>query len=131
MGSFHKENSTIEEEQQEINTDQNTKKERAQWLLDYPEPPSILEELTRTIKESIYPRGSFAKLSSSSSSTEKARSEFAFSILKGLFPILSLGKSYNLSRFKKDVMAGLTLASLSIPQVNFRYIIAYFLFTFR
>ncbi|RZS11238.1 hypothetical protein BHM03_00042545 [Ensete ventricosum] len=37
--------------------------------------------------------------------------------LQFLFPVLEWGRSYNLSKFKGDVIAGLTIASLCIPQV--------------
>ncbi|CAL9091859.1 unnamed protein product [Musa acuminata var. zebrina] len=36
--------------------------------------------------------------------------------LRFLFPVLEWGRSYNLSKFKGDVIAGLTIASLCIPQ---------------
>lgn len=37
--------------------------------------------------------------------------------LQTLFPILEWGRHYNLSKFKGDFIAGLTIASLCIPQV--------------
>ncbi|GFY89155.1 sulfate transporter 1;1 [Actinidia rufa] len=36
--------------------------------------------------------------------------------LQALFPILEWGREYNLSKFKGDLIAGLTIASLCIPQ---------------
>lgn len=36
--------------------------------------------------------------------------------LKSIFPILEWGKDYNLIKFKGDLIAGLTIASLCIPQ---------------
>ncbi|KAI8532257.1 hypothetical protein RHMOL_Rhmol11G0199200 [Rhododendron molle] len=36
--------------------------------------------------------------------------------LQALFPILDWGRDYNLSKFKGDLVAGLTIASLAIPQ---------------
>lgn len=36
--------------------------------------------------------------------------------LEALFPILGWGRDYNLSKFKGDLIAGLTIASLCIPQ---------------
>jgi len=36
--------------------------------------------------------------------------------LQALFPILEWGRDYNLSKFKGDLIAGLTIASLAIPQ---------------
>lgn len=38
--------------------------------------------------------------------------------LQALFPILEWGRDYNLSKFKGDLIAGLTIASLAIPQVK-------------
>lgn len=37
--------------------------------------------------------------------------------LQFLFPILDWGRNYNFTKFKGDVIAGLTIASLCIPQV--------------
>ncbi|KAG5525990.1 hypothetical protein RHGRI_032322 [Rhododendron griersonianum] len=36
--------------------------------------------------------------------------------LQALFPILDWGRDYNLSKFRGDLIAGLTIASLAIPQ---------------
>ncbi|GMI72078.1 SULPHATE TRANSPORTER 2;2 [Hibiscus trionum] len=47
-----------------------------------------------------------------SSSTTKGKRAFFF--LQGLFPILSWGRTYKAAMFKNDLMAGLTLANLSI-----------------
>lgn len=38
--------------------------------------------------------------------------------LQALFPILEWAQSYNLKKFRGDLIAGLTIASLCIPQVN-------------
>lgn len=38
--------------------------------------------------------------------------------LQFLFPILEWGRNYNLSKLKGDLIAGLTIASLCIPQVR-------------
>lgn len=35
---------------------------------------------------------------------------------QGLFPIFQWGRGYNFSKFKGDLIAGLTIASLCIPQ---------------
>ena len=39
--------------------------------------------------------------------------------LQALFPILQWGQDYNFSKFKGDLIAGLTIASLCIPQVHY------------
>ncbi|GLT74453.1 hypothetical protein SLA2020_462510 [Shorea laevis] len=36
--------------------------------------------------------------------------------IQAIFPILEWGRSYNLTKFKGDIIAGLTIASLCIPQ---------------
>ncbi|GMH23720.1 hypothetical protein Nepgr_025563 [Nepenthes gracilis] len=36
--------------------------------------------------------------------------------LQAVFPILGWGREYNLSKFKSDLIAGVTIASLSVPQ---------------
>lgn len=47
---------------------------------------------------------------------KKKSSNPVYSYLKSVFPILIWGRQYKLNMFKKDLMAGLTLASLCIPQ---------------
>lgn len=37
--------------------------------------------------------------------------------LQSFFPILSWGREYNLKKFRGDLIAGFTIASLCIPQV--------------
>lgn len=43
--------------------------------------------------------------------------------LQALFPILEWSRHYNLSKFKGDLIAGLTIASLCIPQVDISILI--------
>ncbi|KAJ3702651.1 hypothetical protein LUZ61_006356 [Rhynchospora tenuis] len=75
-------------------------------ILDSPEPPSVWKELSGTVKNALIPRG------------DKPFSPFSFllSCIKSLFPVLQWGRNYNLKSFRSDFMAGLTLASLGIPQ---------------
>ena len=40
-------------------------------------------------------------------------------VLRGIFPILDWGRRYTLKEFKGDLIAGLTIASLCIPQVKY------------
>lgn len=105
MGSQPTETFRVEERQQV---------EREEWVLNSPDPPALLHELLGSVKEIIFPHGN----KGSSSTAEQATRRRAISFLKGLFPILSWGRDYNASKFKNDLMAGLTLASLSIPQVQ-------------
>ncbi|KAH9756704.1 Sulfate transporter 2.1 [Citrus sinensis] len=113
MGSLPTESLSVEEhQQQQVEMDDTSRTERARWLLNSPDPPSIWHELAGSIREAFFPRN---KLSSSSRVKQTWRRS-AFSFLRGLFPILNWGRNYKASKFKSDLMAGLTLASLSIPQ---------------
>ncbi|XP_072974550.1 low affinity sulfate transporter 3-like [Typha angustifolia] len=78
----------------------------ANLVLNVPEPPSIWEKLSLSMKEAILPRGnkSFSLL------------RWTISALRGLFPVLQWGRQYDFKSFRGDLMAGVTLASLGIPQ---------------
>lgn len=80
-------------------------------VLNTPDPPSPWKELASSMKEKVLTRG---KQSSS-------LLHFTLSGLQGLFPVLSWGRNYDLKSFRSDIMAGLTLASLGIPQVNITF----------
>lgn len=110
MGSLPTE-TLMEEQQQQLDLKNSSRAERAHWLLNSPDPPGLWHELIGSIREIVSPR----KLSSSN--TKQPWSSRCFIVLQGLFPILKWGRIYNASKFKHDLMAGLTLASLSIPQV--------------
>ncbi|KAH7567794.1 hypothetical protein ACOSP7_010042 [Xanthoceras sorbifolium] len=110
MGSLPGEALSMEDHQQ-LDMEDSGRAERAQWLLNSPEPPSLWQEIVGSIREAV-----FHGKKHSSSSTKQTSSRHAFSFLKGLFPILKWGRNYKASKFKSDLMAGLTLASLSVPQ---------------
>lgn len=112
MGSLSSESLSVEVQQQ-LDRDDTGRMERAQWLLNSPDPPSVWQELTGSIREAFFPRNKH----SSSSRANQTWSTSTYSFLQGLFPILNWGRNYKASKFKSDLMAGLTLASLSIPQV--------------
>lgn len=80
--------------------------ERARWVLDAPEPPGLWHELVGSLREIALPHGKRSR-----------SSRCAGSVLKGMFPVLKWIRKYKLAQFKNDLMAGLTLASLCIPQV--------------
>nr|GMD55625.1 low affinity sulfate transporter 3 [Ipomoea batatas] len=108
MGSVpNNESFSVELRQLGAENDNNVSKvERANWLLDSPDPPSPWQQLCSSLR---------AK-SPSASSKNRNSYGFAVSFLQGLFPILKWGRTYRAAMFKKDLMAGLTLASLCIPQ---------------
>ncbi|XP_024011036.1 sulfate transporter 2.2 [Eutrema salsugineum] len=80
----------------------------SRWLIDTPEPPTICQELIGYVRTKV--------LSKKRNKTKKKPSNPVYSCLKSVFPILTWGRQYKLNMFKKDLMAGLTLASLCIPQ---------------
>jgi len=46
------------------------------------------------------------------------RSKKIWLSLQHVFPVLDWGRNYSLGKFKGDLIAGLTIASLCIPQVS-------------
>lgn len=84
---------------------------RSQWVLNAPEPPSpwhvAVDSLRKTV--SNY-REKISSLSDQSCGT------VLLSVLQVVFPILVWGRSYTVAKFRKDFLAGLTIASLCIPQ---------------
>lgn len=80
--------------------------DRTQWMLNSPNPPPLWKKLITPLKNNKF----------FSSSKKRTCHEHVFSFFSGLFPILSLFKNYDAFKFKDDFLAGLTLASLSIPQ---------------
>ncbi|KAI8013043.1 Low affinity sulfate transporter 3 [Camellia lanceoleosa] len=103
MGSLPTESFSVEDEHTD-NEKSKSRMARTQWLLNSPNPPSLFHELLSSIKETLSPP------------SKLCRARSAVSVLQGLFPILSWAGNYKASKFKDDLMAGLTLASLSIPQ---------------
>ncbi|XWS15046.1 hypothetical protein CRYUN_Cryun35bG0060700 [Craigia yunnanensis] len=108
MGSLPNETYSLEKHRQQLDLEDSGRTERAQWLINSPEPPRLWQELVSAVRGSVFPDGR------KNSSSTKGRRTMSF--LKGIFPILSWGRTYKASKFKDDLMAGLTLASLSIPQ---------------
>lgn len=111
MGSLPTQTFDVEQQQQQrLDIENNGNIEISHLVLESPEPPGLWHELIGSIKETVFPHGN--KLSK-----KRNRRQHAVSVLQGLFPILSWGRNYKASKFKNDLMAGLTLASLCIPQV--------------
>lgn len=79
--------------------------ERTQWVLNAPEPPGLCHEIINSIKESVY-----------HFFMGKPVPKKVISVLEGIFPILLWSRNYTATKFKSDFLAGLTLASLCIPQ---------------
>lgn len=76
-----------------------------------PPKQNLLKEFTETVKETLFaddPLRSFK---------DQPRSRKLILGVQAVFPILEWGRSYNLQKFRGDLIAGLTIASLCIPQV--------------
>jgi hypothetical protein len=76
-------------------------------------PPKgrFVDEIRGTLKETFFPEnpiGSLRKLST-------PRERF-FSVIAYIFPVFHWARGYNLLSLKDDVIAGLTIGSLCIPQ---------------
>nr|XP_043614762.1 low affinity sulfate transporter 3-like isoform X1 [Erigeron canadensis] len=84
--------------------------ERTKWVLDSPDPPGFRQEILGSIKSAVFCQ----KNKKLSSSQPPLACVVAF--LRSVFPILSWAKDYKVSMFKSDLLSGLTLASLCIPQ---------------
>ncbi|XP_031264288.1 low affinity sulfate transporter 3-like isoform X2 [Pistacia vera] len=94
-------------EQEMLDLEKQGLADRTQWLLNPPEPPGLL----RAFKETVSPFGN--KLQSLN---RQSRPKRVVSVLQEVFPIVSWCQDYKAKKFKNDLLAGLTLASLCIPQ---------------
>jgi low affinity sulfate transporter 2 len=92
----------------------------ARLVLSSPKPPGVREEFVGVVRKAFRPRASGG---GGAGRTPPARWGWALTALQTVFPVLQWGRTYNFKLFRSDVMAGLTLASLGIPQVrsNFYY----------
>ncbi|KAJ8625752.1 hypothetical protein MRB53_034282 [Persea americana] len=98
MGSSSNEPCSMEEIEMEV----GNRSENAKWVLSSPKPPSPWRELMDSFKETV--------------TKERNKPNRFIYLLQCLFPILTWGRVYDKGKFKSDIMSGLTLASLSIPQ---------------
>jgi sulfate transporter 2, low-affinity len=88
--------------------------ETAKLVLNSPKPPSLREELVGVFGKAFRPRAA----SGAGAGGRQPRWSWVLTALQCVFPVLQWFRNYNLKAFKGDVMAGLTLASLGIPQVR-------------
>ncbi|GMN32845.1 hypothetical protein TIFTF001_044724, partial [Ficus carica] len=75
-----------------------------------PPKQNILEEFTSTVKETFFPDDPLRSFKDQSMSKKLILG------VQAIFPIFSWARDYSLSKFKGDFIAGLTIASLCIPQ---------------
>ncbi|KAI7728994.1 hypothetical protein M8C21_023536 [Ambrosia artemisiifolia] len=75
-----------------------------------PPKPNLLKEFKTTVKETFFPDDPLRTFK------DQSRSRKIILGAQAIFPILEWGRSYNITKFRGDLIAGLTIASLCIPQ---------------
>nr|KYP52857.1 Sulfate transporter 1.3 [Cajanus cajan] len=75
-------------------------------------PPrqNLFNEFKDTIKETLFADDPLRPFK------DQTKSKKLILGIEAIFPILNWGRSYNLKKFKGDIISGLTIASLCIPQ---------------
>uniref|UniRef100_A0A5B6ZZ05 Putative sulfate transporter 1.3-like n=1 Tax=Davidia involucrata TaxID=16924 RepID=A0A5B6ZZ05_DAVIN len=71
---------------------------------------NLFKEFTATVKETFFADDPLRPFK------DQPRSRKFILGMQAIFPILEWGQSYNLTKFRGDLIAGLTIASLCIPQ---------------
>lgn len=87
------------------------------YKVGYPPRKKLVHELTETLKETFFSDDPLRPYK------DQPRSKKIRLGLEFMFPILNWARYYNLTKFKGDLIAGLTIASLCIPQVHISSII--------
>lgn len=77
-----------------------------------PPKQNLMKEFTATVKETFFSDDPLRTFK------DQPKSRMFVLGLQAIFPILEWGRSYNLAKFKGDLISGLTIASLCIPQVK-------------
>ncbi|XP_047328806.1 sulfate transporter 1.2-like [Impatiens glandulifera] len=75
-----------------------------------PPQQNLFKEFTTSVKETFFPDDPLRTFK------DQSRSRKIVLGLQAIFPILEWGRDYSFSKFKRDLIAGLTIASLCIPQ---------------
>ncbi|XP_028223345.1 sulfate transporter 2.1-like [Glycine soja] len=111
MASSAMETCKSEDLHMQVDIEKNAKDIRSQWVLNAHEPPSpwrvVADSVSKTISHYKH------KLSSL---IDQPCTTLLLSVLQVVFPILAWGRNYTATKFRKDLLAGLTIASLCIPQ---------------
>lgn len=82
------------------------------YKVGIPPKQKLWKEFSATLKETF-----FADDPLRSFKDQSGPRKFLLGV-EAVFPILSWGRGYTLSKFKGDLVAGLTIATLCIPQVR-------------
>ena len=86
---------------------------RAPYIHKVGKPPkeNLLKEISARVKETFFSDDPLRPFK------DQPKSKKFVLGLQAIFPILSWAKDYSLTKFRGDLIAGLTIASLCIPQV--------------
>ncbi|WZZ11850.1 sulfate transporter 3.2 [Brassica rapa] len=79
--------------------------------VETPPPQPFLKSLKNTLNEILFADDPFRKIRNESKTSKKIEL-----VLRHVFPILEWARGYNLNYLKSDVISGITIASLAIPQ---------------
>ncbi|KAG0453987.1 hypothetical protein HPP92_025291 [Vanilla planifolia] len=116
MTMSHHRSSAAEAEPKELDIVSLTSSQRqarsfpSTYKVGLPARKKLFREFTETIKEALFTDDPLRAYKN------KPRSRQFMLGLQSLFPILKWGSEYNFTKFKGDLIAGLTIASLCIPQ---------------
>lgn len=80
------------------------------YKVGYPPQKNLAREFADTLRETFFHDNPLRQYKDQSGSTKFMMA------LQFLFPVFEWGRNYNFSKFKGDLIAGLTIASLCIPQ---------------
>lgn len=80
-----------------------------------PPKQNLFKEFTSTVKETFFADDPLRPFK------DQTRSRKFVLGMQAIFPILEWGRNYNLTKFRGDLISGLTIASLCIPQVDLIY----------
>lgn len=88
----------------------NTGTPSSAYKVGVPPRRKLVIEFTETVKETFFSDDPLRQYK------DQPRSRKFLLGVEFLFPIIQWGREYNLTKFKGDIIAGLTIASLCIPQ---------------
>ncbi|KAL1225117.1 Sulfate transporter 3.2 [Cardamine amara subsp. amara] len=89
----------------------SNKKASQYHQVEIPPPQPFLKSLKNTLNEILFADDPFRKIRNESKTSKKIEL-----VLRHVFPILEWARGYNLEYLKSDVISGITIASLAIPQ---------------
>jgi hypothetical protein len=96
-------------------SDVSRRSDTTNLVVNCPRPPSLREKLVNMVGDVFLPLAN-------GGAGQPPWWTWVWTALQFLFPVLKWGRSYSLKSFRSDIMAGLTLASLGIPQVRYECI---------